>query len=310
MTTPIDFQVEDGGDRLDLWLSDQLPDLSRSRLQKLIAEGQVLRNGEPCTSKKLILQDGDQIQFTLPDAQPLSVEPEAIDLDILYEDDSLIIVNKPAGMVVHPAPGHNSGTLVNALLHHCQDLAGIGGVLRPGIVHRLDKDTTGAIVVAKTDQVMLDLQSQIQAKTAQREYLGIVYGAPKTESGVVDQPIGRHPVDRKRMAVVPVEKGGRASVTYWEVRERIGHYSLVQFRLGTGRTHQIRVHAAFLGHPVVGDLDYSMGRSLGVKLTGQALHAWRLTLRHPVTGETIEAIAPPPETFEKLLRILRVRLMS
>jgi 23S rRNA pseudouridine1911/1915/1917 synthase len=310
VTTPIDLQVEDGGDRLDLWLSDQLPDLSRSRLQKLIAEGQVLRNGAPCTSKKCLLQDGDQLQLIIPDAQPLLVEPEAIDLDILYEDDSLIIVNKAAGMVVHPAPGHYSGTLVNALLHHCQDLAGIGGVLRPGIVHRLDKDTTGAIVVAKTDQVMLDLQSQIQAKTAQREYLGIVYGAPKTESGVVDQPIGRHPIDRKRMAVVPEEKGGRASVTYWEVRERIGHYSLVQFRLGTGRTHQIRVHAAFLGHPVVGDLDYSMGRSLGVKLTGQALHAWRLTLRHPVTGEPIEAIAPPPETFETLLRILRIRLMS
>jgi 23S rRNA pseudouridine1911/1915/1917 synthase len=310
VTTPIDLQVEDGGDRLDLWLSDQLPDLSRSRLQKLIAEGQVLRNGEPCTSKKLILQDNDRIQLSLPEAQPLAVEPEAIDLDILYEDESLIIVNKAAGMVVHPAPGHYSGTLVNALLHHCQDLAGIGGVLRPGIVHRLDKDTTGAIVVAKTDQVMLDLQSQIQAKTAQREYLGIVYGVPKTESGMIDQPIGRHPVDRKRMAVVPVEKGGRDSVTYWEIRERIGHYTLVQFRLGTGRTHQIRVHSAFLGHPVVGDLDYSMGRSLGVKLTGQALHAWRLTLRHPVTGETIEAIAPPPESFEKLLRILRVRLMS
>ncbi|NEO32844.1 MAG: RluA family pseudouridine synthase [Symploca sp. SIO3C6] len=293
--------------RLDRYLSQQLPEISRSRLQKLIEQGKVEINGKICTSKKVTLQPGDHISLTIPDVQPLDLQPEAIPLDILYEDDSLIIINKPADLVVHPAPGHASGTLVNALLAHCQNLAGIGGVERPGIVHRLDKDTTGAIAIAKTDQAHQSLQAQIQAKTAQREYLGVVYGAPKTEQGIVNQPIGRHPLDRKKMAVVPVSKGGRPAVTHWQVRERLGNYTLVHFQLETGRTHQIRVHSAYMGHPLVGDPVYSNGRSLGVKLSGQALHAWRLRLQHPVSEEWLELIAPLPPVLTTLLSILRLR---
>jgi 23S rRNA pseudouridine1911/1915/1917 synthase len=214
--------------------------------------------------------------------------------------------------VVHPAPGHEGGTLVNALLAHCGDqlggdqLAGIGGVQRPGIVHRLDKDTSGAIAIAKTDQAHQHLQAQFKVKTAGREYLAIVYGAPQPQ-GTIDAPIARHPSDRKRMAIVPEDQGGRRAVTHWQVEERLGNYSLVRFQLETGRTHQIRVHSAHLGHPVVGDPVYSLGRSVGVNLPGQVLHAWKLRLIHPVSGEWIEAIAPVPPVFTKLLEVLRQR---
>lgn len=308
------LQVEEAGEtvpakqnqRLDLWLSHQMPDFSRSRLQTLIAQGNVKVNSEICTSKKVTVKKGDRIEVGFPESEPLDLQPEAIPLDILYEDDSLIILNKPAGLVVHPAAGHPDGTLVNALLAHCP-LAEIGGVQRPGIVHRLDKDTSGAIVIAKTDLVHQHLQAQLQAKTARRDYLGIVYGSPKTESGTVDLPIGRHPTDRKKMAVVSVEKGGRTAVTHWQIKERLGNYTLVQFQLETGRTHQIRVHSAQIGHPLVGDPVYSSGHSIGVNLPGQALHAWRLKLQHPVSGECIEAIAPLPETFHTLLDVLRRR---
>lgn len=251
---------------------------------------------------------GDRIQITIPEPQPLELAAEEIPLDILYEDQSLLIINKPAGLVVHPAPGHAGGTLVNALLAHCPDLKGIGGVQRPGIVHRLDKDTSGAIAIAKTEQAHHHLQAQFKAKIAQREYLGIVYGAPSTASGTVNQSIGRHPIERKKMAVVPEAKGGRHALTHWQVRERLGNFTLMQFQLETGRTHQIRVHCAYFGHPIVGDPVYGSGRSVGVNLTGQALHAWKLTLQHPLTGEWIEAIAPPPEEFIKLLRVLRRQL--
>ncbi len=201
-------------------------------------------------------------------------------------------------MVVHPSPGHTSGTLVNALLWHCRTesgestLSGIGGIQRPGIVHRLDKDTSGSIAVAKTDQAHQRLQAQFQTKTARRDYIAVVYGAPAVERGTIDLPIGRHPVDRKKMAIVPEEKGGRRAVTHWQIKERLGNYTLMNFELETGRTHQIRVHAAQLGHPIVGDPVYSSGRSIGVNLEGQALHAWRLRLQHPVSCEWIEAIAP------------------
>ena len=194
---------------------------------------------------------------------------------------------------------------MNALLAHCPDLKGIGGVERPGIVHRLDKDTTGAIVVAKTEPVLHDLQAQIKAKTAQREYLAVVYGCPRESSGVINLPIGRHLHDRKKMAIVPVEKGGKPAVTHWQIQERFGNYSLMHFRLETGRTHQIRVHISQLGHSIMGDPLYSSGHSVGVNLTGQALHAIRLTLSHPITGETIIATAPLPTQLEKLLHILR-----
>jgi 23S rRNA pseudouridine1911/1915/1917 synthase len=289
-------------------LAQALPDLSRSRIQNLIEQGQVQLNDQVCTSKKITVKLGDRITVEIPDAQPLDLQPEDIPLDILYEDDSLLIINKPAGLVVHPAPGHAGGTLVNALLAHCPNLPGIGGVQRPGIVHRLDKDTTGAIAIAKTDFAQQHLQAQLKAKTARREYLGVVYGVPKSESGTVDFPIGRHPVDRKKMAVVSVEKGGRSAVTHWQTLERLGNYTLMHFQLETGRTHQIRVHCAALGHPIVGDPVYSSGHSVGVNLPGQALHAWKLKLQHPMSGEFIEAIAPLPASFTTLLQVLRRRM--
>jgi 23S rRNA pseudouridine1911/1915/1917 synthase len=294
-------------DRLDRLLADQIPQLSRSRVQKLIESGQIQINGVVNTLKKYQPLPGDLIEITIPPTEPLDLQPEAIPLDVLYEDQHLIILNKPAGLVVHPAPGHWSGTLVNALLHHCQDLSGIGGVQRPGIVHRLDKDTTGAIVVAKHDQALHHLQDQIRAKTARREYLGLVHGSPSTDNGTIDQPLGRHPVDRKRQSIVPVEQGGRSARTHWQLQERLGNYSLLHFQLETGRTHQIRVHSASIGHPILGDLDYSSAKSIGINLPGQLLHAWKLTLQHPVSGEVIEAIAPPSANFTRVLELLRHR---
>jgi len=293
--------------RLDRWLALQLPHLSRSRIQSLIEEGHVCLNDEQCTSKKQIVVVGDRLSVDIPDAQPMTLQPEAIPLDILYEDAELIIVNKAAGMVVHPAPGHDSGTLVHALLAHCPDLAGIGGVERPGIVHRLDKDTTGAMMVAKTERAMHHLQAQIRTKEARRDYLAVVHGSPPVNEGTVDRPIGRHPTARKKMAIVPVEKWGRTAITHWFIKERLGSYTLMQFQLETGRTHQIRVHCADMGHPIVGDPLYCSGRSIGVNLSGQALHAWKLRVRHPLTDEWIEAIAPLPDQMERLLTVLRRR---
>lgn len=222
----------------------------------------------------------------------------------------MLILNKPAGLVVHPAPGHAAGTLVNALLAHCPSLPGIGGVQRPGIVHRLDKDTTGAIAIAKTEQAHHHLQAQLKAKTARREYLAVVYGAPTSENGTINLPIGRHPVERKKMAIVPEEKGGRRAVTHWQVQERLGNYTLMLFQLETGRTHQIRVHSTQIGHPIVGDPLYGSGRSIGVNLTGQALHAWRLTLQHPVSQAWIQVTATLPANFITLLEVLRRRILN
>ncbi|HIK06216.1 MAG TPA: RluA family pseudouridine synthase [Trichormus sp. M33_DOE_039] len=301
------LQVEEDSARLDRYLAEELPDLSRSRIQQLIEQSKVQINGNVCTSKKINVKVGDRITLEIPEAQPLELKAENIPLDILYEDEQLLILNKPAGLVVHPAPGHPDGTLVNALLAHCPNLPGIGGVQRPGIVHRLDKDTTGAIAIAKTDLAYQHLQAQLQAKTARREYLGVVYGAPKTTSGTVDLPIGRHPQDRKKMAVVPVDQGGRTAITHWQIQERLGNYTLIHFQLETGRTHQIRVHSAKIGHPIVGDLLYASGRSVGVNLPGQALHAWRLKLQHPISQEWIAVTATPPPTFTTLLEVLRRR---
>jgi 23S rRNA pseudouridine1911/1915/1917 synthase len=297
--------------RLDRYLAEHLPELSRARIQKLIEQGQVQINQQVCDLKKQTVQPGDEIRITIPATETTSLQPQAIPLEILYEDEALLILNKPIGLVVHPAPGHPDGTLVNALLAHCPNLPGIGGVQRPGIVHRLDKDTSGAMVIAKTEAAQRHLQAQIQAKTARRDYLGIVYGVPKTESGRIDAPIGRHPVDRKKMAVVTPAKAqlhpGRSAVTHWRIQERLGNYSLIHFQLETGRTHQIRVHSSHMGFPIVGDPLYSSGRSLGVKLTGQALHAWKLTLTHPDSGVEISVTAPPPSEFMTLLAILRQR---
>ncbi len=314
MASEVNLQVEQAGERLDRWLSEQLPDLSRSRLQKLIEQGQVQVNGQVCTSKKATVQTGDRVQVEIPDVQPLELQPEKIPLDILYEDEHLLIVNKPAGLVVHPAPGHESGTLVHALLAHCQTLSGlntlpgIGGVQRPGIVHRLDKDTSGAIAIAKTDQAHHHLQAQLKAKTARRDYLAVVYGSPAAERGTIDLPIGRHPVDRKKMAIVSEDKGGRRAVTHWRVLERLGNYTLMHFQLETGRTHQIRVHSSHIGHPILGDPVYSSQRCVGVNLPGQMLHAWKLRLQHPVSGSWIEVTATPPSVFKTLLEVLKKRL--
>ena len=288
-------------------MSEQLQDLSRSRIQKLIENGHIKLNNRVCHSKNAKVVSGDRLVVTIPEPEKLNLTPENIPLDILFEDEHLIVVNKPAGMVVHPAPGHYTGTLVHALLYHCDTLAGIGGVERPGIVHRLDKDTTGAIVVAKSDRVHQNLQAQIKAKTARREYWGIIYGSFSTDTGKIELPVGRHPSERKKMAVVSTQKGAKDAVTHWKVLERIGNYSLVKFLLETGRTHQIRVHCAHGGHPLVGDATYGSNRSLKVNLSGQALHARQLTLIHPISGATIQAIAPLPAEFVKLLQVLRNR---
>jgi 23S rRNA pseudouridine1911/1915/1917 synthase len=301
------LNVEEAGMRLDRYLAAQCSDLSRSRIQKLIEDGQVWVNDQICASKKLALQQGDHVRVEVPEIRSSELSPEDIPLKILYEDDTLLIINKPVGLVVHPAPGHYTGTLVHALLAHCPSLPGIGGVERPGIVHRLDKDTSGVIMVAKTDHAHQHLQAQLQAKTARREYLGVVYGAPKSEHGTIDQPLGRHPIDRKKMAVLPAERSGRHAITHWQLQERLGNYSLLHFQLETGRTHQIRVHSAYMGHPIVGDPVYSSGRTIGVNLPGQALHAWQLTVVHPVSGEQIQATAPLPDHFLTLLDVLRRR---
>jgi 23S rRNA pseudouridine1911/1915/1917 synthase len=308
----IQLVVEDSeaGDlRIDLWLAQRLTDLSRSRLQKLISQGQVRIDDRVCTDKNYKLKSRDRVSLIIPPPENLDLVPESIPLDILYEDDHLLILNKPVGMVVHPSAGHSSGTLVHALLAHCP-LSSIGGVQRPGIVHRLDKDTTGTIAIAKTDFAHQHLQKQLQDKTARREYLGVVYGSPKGNEGRIDLPIGRHPVDRQKNAIVDVATGGRTAITHWQVEERLGQVTLMRFRLETGRTHQIRVHSTHLGHPIVGDPVYGAGRSIGVKLTGQALHAWQLQLIHPITGEQIHAIAPLPSEMETLLQVLRRRFVS
>jgi 23S rRNA pseudouridine1911/1915/1917 synthase len=303
----INIQVPENSDRLDRYLSQKLSDLSRSRIQQLIEQGHVQVNDQICTSKKVNLKIGDRISLEIPAIAPLQLLAADIPLDILYEDEELIILNKPAGLVVHPAPGHPEGTLVNAILAHCPNLPGIGGIQRPGIVHRLDKDTTGAIVIAKTDLAYQHLQAQLQTKTARREYLGLVYGVPKTETGSIDLPIGRNPQDRKKMGIVSIEDGGRAAITHWQVQERLANYTLIHFQLETGRTHQIRVHSAKIGHPIVGDPLYSSAHSIGVNLPGQALHAWKLQLQHPVSGKLLQVTAPLPRSFTTLLEVLRRR---
>ncbi len=294
--------------RLDVYLARQLPALSRSQLQKLIAAGHVRLNSQVCQTKKTPVHPGDTLEVWVPPAAPLEAIPQPLPLHILYEDELLLVVNKPAGLVVHPAPGHWDGTLVNALLAHCDHLPGIGGRQRPGIVHRLDKDTSGALVVAKTDFAQAHLQAQLQAKTARREYLGVVHGTFSPPQGTIDLPLGRHPLHRQRMAVLP--ERGRSAVTHWQVQEHLGNYSLVSFRLETGRTHQIRVHSAHLGHPLVGDPLYGPGRPLGVNLTGQVLHAWQLEFIHPGHGELVRFVAPCPQEFVTLLAVLRQRQKS
>ncbi|SBO43901.1 putative enzyme [Cyanobium sp. NIES-981] len=293
--------------RLDRWLVAQRPEQSRARIQKFIDAGYVRVNGVTGRAKTPLRQ-GDQVELWMPPPEPLPyLVPQAMPLDVLFEDAHLIVLNKPAGLTVHPAPGNKDGTLVNGLLHHCPDLPGIGGELRPGIVHRLDKDTTGCIVVAKSQEALVKLQVQIQKRIASRDYLGVVHGQPGADHGTVIGAIGRHPADRKKYAVVS-DASGRHACTHWQVQERLGDFALLRYKLDTGRTHQIRVHSAHMGHPIVGDPVYSRCRRLPLALPGQALHAMRLGLDHPITGERLVLEAPLPAVLEALLQRLRTRV--
>ena len=296
---PINEELK--GTRLDKALSDYLDGVSRSYLQKLIKEGYVTVNDRPeKASFKLKVQD--RMMVTLPDEEPVDILPEDIPLDILYEDPELLVVNKPKGMVVHPSAGHSSGTLVNALLYHCSgQLSGINGVQRPGIVHRIDKDTTGALVVCKTDLAHQSLAAQLKEHSITRRYRAVVHHNIREDEGTVDAPIGRHPVDRKKMAVN--YRNGKRAVTHYRVLERFGDYTYIECRLETGRTHQIRVHMSHIGHPLLGDEIYGPAKC-PFRLQGQCLHAMVLGFLHPVTGEYLEFTAPLPEYFEQLLRKL------
>jgi len=288
--------------RVDVFLAEKMPEHSRSYIQKLLKDGFVLVNGEK-VKPNFKVKSGSVIYVSLPPPQTMSLKAEPMELDIVYQDDDIVVVNKPQGMVVHPAPGNYSGTLVNALLYSCNELSGIGGVIRPGIVHRLDKDTSGLLVVAKNDAAHHSLSQQIKDRTLKRVYWCVVEGNIKKDRGVISASIGRHPTNRKKMAVLN-SLNARPAVTHYKVLERFGEYTLVEARLETGRTHQIRVHMAYIGHPVVGDSVYG-GKKQRFNLKGQVLHAKRLGLIHPSAGEYMEFEAPLPEHFENLLKALR-----
>lgn len=293
---------EDSESRLDLFLTAHVPDVTRSFIQRLIVDGQVTVNEKVRTKTGFSLTAGDRIQLSLPAPVSSAIIPEDIPLDILFEDDQLAVINKARGMVVHPAPGNQQGTLVNALLAHCQDLSGINGVIRPGIVHRLDKDTSGVMLVAKTDQAHVSLAEQIGNHKAGRIYLVVVHGNFTQEEGQVEGAIGRHPKDRQKMSVV--RQGGKAALTHYKVLERLGRYCLVSCKLETGRTHQIRVHMAFIGHPVVGDPKYGPPTPK-FSIKGQALHSSQIHFVHPRTGEEMTFTAPLPQDMQVLVEQLR-----
>ena len=284
--------------RLDICLSE-MTELSRSRAQNLIEQSKVTVNGS-FNRQKDGVHTGDVIRYTVPEAKPVEIVSEDIPLDIVYEDDDICVVNKPRGMVVHPAAGNESGTLVNALLYHFGDLSSIGGEIRPGIVHRIDKMTSGILVVAKNDMAHERLACQFADHSAHRSYIALVAGNLKEDSGTVDAPIGRHPTERKRMAVV---ENGRRAVTHYRVLYRFSGVTVLALELETGRTHQIRVHMAHIHHPVVGDQVYSNGKN-ALGMDGQALHGWRLQLTHPVTGEQMSFEAPLPEDMQRALKRL------
>lgn len=294
------FTADRADERLDLFLVRQLPDLSRSYAQRLIADGQVTVDG---TARKANykLRGGEEIVCTMPPAEEIEICAEDIPLDILYEDADIIVVNKARGMVVHPAAGIYTGTLVNALLWHCHDLSGINGALRPGIVHRLDKDTSGVMVAAKNDMAHHYLARQIRDKDARREYRAIVHGNIVPRAGVITGDIGRHPTDRKKMAIV--RENGKPATTHFEVLERFGSYTYVSCRLETGRTHQIRVHMTSIGHPLVGDPKYTAKKN-PFAIVGQALHSLTLSLTHPRTGTEMTFTAPLPADMEEILHTL------
>ena len=292
---------ESKNQRLDAFLASSLDGLTRSQAARLIESGEVAVNGKTA-GKSYKLAGGEDIAVTLPEPEPVEAVPQDIPLDVVYEDADVIVVNKPSGMVVHPAPGHPDGTLVNALLYHCAGtLSGIGGALRPGIVHRIDRDTSGLIIAAKNDAAHQYLSAQLADHTLARTYECIVVGALREDRGTVDAPIARHPTDRKRMAVVA---GGREAVTHWEVIARYPGYTHVRCRLETGRTHQIRVHMAYIGHPILGDTVYGAKKEVP-GLTGQCLHAVGLRFLHPRTHEVMELSCPLPEEFTRMLQKIR-----
>jgi 23S rRNA pseudouridine1911/1915/1917 synthase len=300
----ISVPARNAGERLDAFLADAVPSVSRSRIRRLIDEGHVLLDGVQARASSR-LKGGETVTVAVPPPRPLDLSPEDLPLRILFQDGHLIVVDKPAGMVVHPAPGHSAGTLVNVLLHRAERLSGIGGVARPGIVHRLDRDTSGILVAAKTDEAHAKLSAQFSThKEVDRRYHGVVRGRPRMASGIVATRIGRHPVNRKKMAVL--DEGGRNAVTHYRVIESFGGFSLVEFRLETGRTHQVRVHCAHLSCPIVGDDVYGAGRKVTLSkgspprtmtLGRFLLHAFHLGFVHPVTGERMEFTVPDPPEF-------------
>ena len=305
-TETFEAGIEYEGERLDRYLnlifSETDAAQSRSFFQKLIKDGHVTVDAQPQKAGYRLKAD-DVLSAETPDAVATPILPENIPLDILYEDDDLLVVNKPKGMVVHPSAGHYSGTLVNAVMYHCKDsLSGINGEIRPGIVHRIDMDTTGSLIVCKNDESHVFIAEQIKEHSVNRRYRGIVCGVVKDDEGTIDAPVGRHPIERKKMAVN--EKNGKRAVTHYKVLERFERYTYMEFALETGRTHQIRVHMASTGHPLLGDALYSSGKS-PYKLQGQTLHAMTIGFLHPRTKNYMEVTAPLPEYFEKILRALR-----
>mgnify|MGYP004454124043 FL=1 len=293
--------IEHEDQRIDRYLTEMLPEQSRSFFQKLIRDGFVMVN-HIIVKVNYRLKTGDVIEIDIPDAIPTEIVPENIPLDILYEDDDLLIVNKPKGMVVHPAVGHSTGTLVNAIMYHCQgNLSGINGEIRPGIVHRIDKDTTGSLIICKNDEAHRNIAEQIKEHSVTRRYVGVVAGTFSEESGTVEGAIGRHPNDRKRMTIN--EKNGKPAVTHYRVLQTLKGASFMEFELETGRTHQIRVHMASISHPLLGDTVYGNSKN-PYKLQGQALHARTIGFIHPTTGEYIEVSAPIPEYMTELVRKL------
>ena len=302
-TETFEVLLEQENERLDKYVSLIYPDFSRSFFQKLIKDSAILVNDKPEKANyRMKAEDVVTIQF--PDAVETAIEPENIPLDILYEDKDVLIVNKPKGMVVHPSAGHYSGTLVNGILYHCKDsLSGINGEIRPGIVHRIDMDTTGSLIVCKNDISHVNIAEQIKEHSVNRIYEGIVHGNVKQDEGTIEGAIGRHPIDRKKMAIN--EKNGKPAITHYKVLERFGNYTYMQFKLETGRTHQIRVHMASIGHPLLGDNLYASGKTAFKNLIGQTLHAKTIGFVHPTTHEYMEFQAPLPEYFENLLSRLK-----
>lgn len=297
-----DITPEMEEERIDKCICDYMDSLSRSYIQKLIKAGNVFVNETPVKANYKVKTD-DSVRFVIPDSVEPDIPAQDIPLEILYEDKDILIVNKPKNMVVHPAPGHYEGTVVNAVMYHCKDaLSGINGVMRPGIVHRIDKDTTGSLIICKNDEAHNDIAAQLKEHSINRRYRAVVWGRIASDEGVVDAPIGRHPTDRKKMAIN--EKNGKRAVTHYKVLERFDKFTYIECRLETGRTHQIRVHMASIGHPLLGDEVYSGAKS-PYKTEGQTLHAMTLGFVHPTTKEYMEFEAPLPEYFENILRKLR-----